>query len=364
MDFSLFYFGNSPAPEPAGAAHGFGARPYGLLLEGARFADRNGFTAVWTPERHFSPFGGLYPNPAVTGAAVASITSRVGIRAGSVVGPLHDPLRIAEEWAVVDNLSGGRAGIAFASGWHAQDFALRPDAYADRRDVLARTVEQVRHLWRGGTLDRPDGNGTTGPVGVHPRPVRHALPVWITSSGGPDTFTRAGSAGAGVLTHLVGQDLDALERSVTAYRTAYTARPGSDASRGHVVVMLHTFLGTDDAQVRELVREPMSAYLRSSLTLLLGSQTLGVSRPVDPARLSERHVDTMVRRAFDRYYDDGSLLGTLPKAAATVERLRAIGVDEIACFIDFGLPERTVLDGLGPLAELVRASATVPEVSR
>ena len=78
---------------------------YRLLLEGARFADRHGFAAVWTPERHFHAFGGLYPNPAVTGAALAAITERIGIRAGSVVLPLHNPIRVAEEWSVVDNLS-------------------------------------------------------------------------------------------------------------------------------------------------------------------------------------------------------------------------------------------------------------------
>lgn len=89
MDFSLFYFGNAaPRGAPADPAGTLGRNTYDLVLEGAKFADRNGFTAVWTPERHFSPFGGLYPNPAVTGAAIAAVTERVAIRAGSVVGPL------------------------------------------------------------------------------------------------------------------------------------------------------------------------------------------------------------------------------------------------------------------------------------
>src|SRR4029453_9228783 len=102
---------------------------YRLLLDGARFADAHGFAAVWTPERHFHAFGGLYPNPSVTRAALAAVTERIEIRAGSVVLPLHHPLRVAEEWAVVDNLSNGRVGLAFASGWHADDFVLRPESY-------------------------------------------------------------------------------------------------------------------------------------------------------------------------------------------------------------------------------------------
>src|SRR5579862_2219431 len=138
MDFSLFYFANDSRERTADR--------YELLLEGARFADANNFTAVWTPERHFHPFGGLYPNPSVTSAAVAAVTERVRIRAGSVVAPLHHPLRIAEEWSVVDNLSNGRVGISFASGWNAVDFALSPGSYAERRSVMDECVMQVRRL--------------------------------------------------------------------------------------------------------------------------------------------------------------------------------------------------------------------------
>src|SRR3954471_10644405 len=127
MDLSLFYFADDSAAD--------GDR-YRLLLEGARVADANNFTAVWTPERHFHPFGGLYPNPSVTSAAIAAVTERVKIRAGSIVAPLHHPLRIAEEWSVVDNLSHGRAGVSFASGWHATDFALKPGSYLGGREVF------------------------------------------------------------------------------------------------------------------------------------------------------------------------------------------------------------------------------------
>ena len=118
MDFSIYYWGNDD---------GAGPKKYELLLEGAKFADTHGFTAVWTPERHFHAFGGPYPNPSVTGAAVAAVTKNIGVRAGSCVVPLHHPARIAEEWAIIDNLTNGRAGLAIASGWQPEDFVLRPE---------------------------------------------------------------------------------------------------------------------------------------------------------------------------------------------------------------------------------------------
>ena len=141
MEFSLFYWGNDDGPGP---------RKYQLLLDGARFADQNGFVALWTPERHFHAFGGPYPNPSVSGAAVAAVTKNIAVRAGSCVLPLHHPARVAEEWAVIDNLTAGRAGLAIASGWQPDDFVLRPEnAPPNNKTAMIAGIDQLRRLWRG-----------------------------------------------------------------------------------------------------------------------------------------------------------------------------------------------------------------------
>src|SRR5206468_911098 len=171
VDFSLFYFASGDA--------GPAAEKYRVLLEGARFADRNGFAAVWTPERHFHRFGGLYPNPSVTSAALAAVTERIQIRAGSVVLPLQHPIRVAEEWAVVDNISGGRVGVSFASGWHANDFVFAPENYAERKAITFREIETVRRLWRGETISITDGARHEIQVRIYPRPIQPELPVWV-----------------------------------------------------------------------------------------------------------------------------------------------------------------------------------------
>jgi natural product biosynthesis luciferase-like monooxygenase protein len=345
VDFSLFYFAND--------SRELARDRFGILLEGARFADANGFTAVWTPERHFHPFGGLYPNPSVTSAALAAITERVQIRAGSVVAPLHHPLRIAEEWSVVDNISGGRAGIAFASGWHATDFALRPENYAERRQRTVEYMTVVRRLWRGEMIDAADGTGNPCRIGIYPPPVQPELPVWLTSAGDGETFRNAGRAGAGVLTHLLGQEPAELREKIAAYRQELARRPDADGWPGHVVLMVHAYLGEDEASTRETVREPMMAYLHSSLRLLLSSQVADTSA-VDMTKFAPDDIDFLVNRSFDRYYDGGSLLGTVEKVRDTVSFFAAIGVDEVACLIDFGLPAPTVLAGLPYLDQLRR----------
>ncbi len=318
IDFSLFFFSDGGARSPA--------ETYELLLESARFADRQGFAAVWTPERHFQDFGGLYPNPSILGGALAAATERLGIRAGSVVLPLHEPLRIAEEWAVVDRLSNGRVGLSFASGWHPTDFALRPEGYADRRELMFQGIDTVRRLWRG-------------ELPLEPRPVQPELPVWVTCSTNAATWTRAGEIGAHVLT--IVQPLPALAEKIARYRSAWSER-GFDPEAGRVTVLVHAFVGDDEEAVRETVRAPMTSYLKTYFDqygFLAGGG-------------SAQDVDALLSIAFESYFSSLSLLGHPDKGARLIDRLRAIGVDEAACLIDFGVDAASILAALPALDRL------------
>ena len=144
-----------------------------LFLEVVRKADSQGLAAIWLAE---GP--GLFLNPAVLASAAAVATRRIGLR-GVLSLPLHNPIRVAEEWALVDNLSGGRAGIAV------------PDDPA---------VEIVRRLWRGDAVQVPDGEGRPIEVRILPQPIQPELPLFPVDE-------------AAVRTDLAGA-LDALEKQL------------------------------------------------------------------------------------------------------------------------------------------------------
>lgn len=356
MDFGLFYWGDDDGPGP---------RKYQLLLDGARFADSHGFNAVWTPERHFHAFGGPYPNPSVTGAAVAAVTQNLSIRAGSCVLPLHHPARVAEEWAVIDNMSNGRTALAFASGWMPEDFLLRPEnAPPSNKAAMFRDIDVVRKLWRGEKVAFDAPGGKSIEVTTLPRPVQAELPVWITTAGNPDTFREAARHGANVLTHLLGQSVEEVAEKVAVYREELK-REGRDPSQYKVTMMLHTLVGRDREVVREQAREPMKRYLKSAAALIKQyawafpafKRPKGVERPtdLDMRTLDPEEMDAIIEFAFLRYFDDSGLFGTVEDAVARVDQLSAIGIDEIACLIDFGVPSEIALDALVPLAEVVAA---------
>jgi natural product biosynthesis luciferase-like monooxygenase protein/non-ribosomal peptide synthase protein (TIGR01720 family) len=344
LDFGLFYFASDDDAD---------TDRYRLLLEGARFADRHGFAAVWTPERHFHSFGGRFPSPAVTATAVAMVTERVQVRAGSVVLPLHHPVRVAEEWSVIDNLSHGRVGISFASGWHSDDFVFAPGHYADRKAIMLQGIDTVRRLWRGESVELPGGTGAPVAVRVRPRPIQPELPVWVTAAGSPDTFRAAARIGANVLTHLLGQDPLELAEKIAAYRQTWQdcQHPG----RGRVTLMLHTFVHPDARHVHEVIREPFLRYLRGSVDLTRGlARRLGVDAS---AAMTEDDLAALLDHAFERYAGDSGLFGTPDQALALLHRLSEVDIDELACLIDFGVPTDEVLGALVHLDEVRRRAS-------
>lgn len=357
MDFSLYYWGNDD---------GAGPKKYELLLEGAKFADQHGFCAVWTPERHFHAFGGPYPNPSVTGAAVAAVTKNIGVRAGSCVGPLHHPARIAEEWAVIDNLTNGRAALAIASGWQPDDFVLRPqNTPPNNKKAMLDTIDQLRRLWRGEAVPFPTASGEPFNVITQPRPVSRQLPVWVTTAGNPETWKEAGAIGANVLTHLLGQSVDEVAGKIRIYHQALRDA-GHDPANFTVTLMLHTYVARDREQAREVARGPMKDYLRSAAGLIKQyawafpafKKPAGVSNPfeLDLRSLNDEEMEGILDFAFLRYFEDSGLFGTVEDCLKRVEELKRIGVGEVACLIDYGIPVEKVMEGLYPLAEVLRRS--------
>ena len=357
MEFSLYYWGNDD---------GVGSDKYKLLLEGAKFADKNGFCAVWTPERHFHAFGGPYPNPSVTGAAVAAVTENIGVRAGSCVAPLHHPARIAEEWAVIDNLTNGRAGMAIASGWQPDDFVLRPEnTPPNNHAAMFQTIEDVRKLWTGEAVEFPTQSGEPFAVVTQPRPVSKQLDLWVTTAGNPETWKKAGEVGANILTHLLGQSIDEVAEKIELYHTALRDA-GHDPANHKVTLMLHTFVGHDRDAVRAVVQEPMKDYLRAAAGLIKQyawafpafKKPKGVSNPfqIDLGSLEPEEMEGILDFAFERYFEDSGLFGTVDDCLNRVDDLKRIGVSEVACLIDYGIPVAQVLNGLIPLAEVLRQS--------
>jgi natural product biosynthesis luciferase-like monooxygenase protein len=358
MDFAVMFFSS--------ASQGCAGGNYDLLINAATYADRNGFSAIWTPERHFHEFGGLFPNPSVTAAALAVLTKNLSIRAGSLVSPLHHSIRIAEEWAVVDNLSNGRAAISFGSGWNVDDFIFFPERYSSRQELMYEQIDVVRRLWRGETTVRRNSFGKQLDIAIYPKPVQAELPVWVTSSGNVETFVSAGRIGANVLTHLIGQDLETLAYKIQRYRDSLE-RHGFDPQHGTVTLMLHTFMGAETSSVKAKVRGPFREYLRSAISLeekaAAGGGVISGGHKIDRHDIPQNVMEELLDLTFERYFRTAALMGTVSDCEPLVWQLDEIGVNEIACLVDFLGDPPAILESL-TYVNTLRSALTGEIVSR
>ena len=343
VEFGLFFFSSSEAVTDRDK--------YGLLIESSKYADEHDFSSVWIPERQFTKEGGLYPNPAVLHAALARETHRIGLRAGSVVMPLHDPIRVAEEWAMVDHLSQGRVGLSFASGWNANDFVFFPQKYADRHEEMYRGIEAVQKLWRGESIIANGVDGKLVEVRIYPTPLQPNLPSWITAAGSPQTFEAAGALGAKLLTHLFNQDFEELAEKIKLYRESVAAH-GHDPRAGWVTLAVPAFVSDDESLLRGEVQDAFRGYV-SSASYLFKAFAQNRGRQIDFARLSRQEMDEYVAWICDRLLSENRVLfGTVERCSQLIGQLSDLGVDEVICQLDFGVKADTVLQSLPYLNRL------------
>lgn len=349
MDFSLFYFdGDGSVAQP---------NKYQMLIESAKFADKNGFSAVWTPERHFHAFGGLYPNPSITSAALSMVTERVQLRAGSVVVPLHHPVRIVEEWSVVDNLSNGRVGIAFASGWTMDEFILSRETHANRKANMWRGIKGIQKLWQGEAVEYQDATGKTVEVKTLPKPIQQKLPIWITCQSS-ETFIEAGKIGANVLTSLLGGTLESIAPKIKLYRDTL-GKKGYDPEQGKVTLMIHTFLGESLNEVKDKVRQPFCDYLKNHYDLLDNlAKSMGLD--VSLKNFSEDDLDSLLLFGVEGFMKGRSLIGTPTSCIPFLKQIEQAGINEIACLIDFVPSYDAVIESLTYLKQLHDKYHAVP----
>lgn len=328
MDFSVMFFG----------ADKISAQKYDLLLDTAKYADQHDFTAIWTPERHFGEFGGAFASPSVLGAAIAATTKNINIRAGSVVLPLHDPIRVAEEWSIVDNLSAGRVGVSIASGWHPNDFVLANSNYQDRRNEMRDKIMELKSLWNGDPVVRKNGVGKDFTIKIRPEPVQKELPLWVTAAGSPETFKYAGEIGANVLTHMLGQSLEELAKNIEVYHQALTDH-GFSRTDKKVSLMLHTYIDHSEQMALGISEQPFKAYLGSSIQLMEPlAQQVGLD--IHTQR------EDLIEIAYQKFSRENTLIGSPESCQKMLHSIQNIGVTEVACLVDFGVESEKVLSGL------------------
>lgn len=166
-------------------------RQYETALEMARFADQKGFDMLVLSEHHGADDGYL-PSPLVMAGAVAGATERIPINIAALLVPLHDPIRLAEDIAVLDLLSGGRISIVAGLGYRPVEYAMFEREWKRRGNRMDECLEVMLKAWRGEPFEY---EGET--VQVTPLPVQQPYPMIMVGGSGEAAAKRAARLGLG-----------------------------------------------------------------------------------------------------------------------------------------------------------------------
>jgi probable LLM family oxidoreductase len=210
------------------------------LLEEAELAEQVGLDVFAIGEHHRSDF--LISAPAVALAAVAARTERIRLSSAVTVLSSDDPVRVFQQFAELDLISGGRAEIMAGRGSFVESFPLfgydlddYDDLYAEKLDLLLRIRDSESVTWSGRL--RPALSNAS----VYPRPVQDPLPVWVAVGGSPQSVVRAGTLGLPLTLAIIGGQPERFVPLVELYRQAAT-QAGHDADALPLAINTHAFV--------------------------------------------------------------------------------------------------------------------------
>ena len=241
------------------------ARFYGELLEQAEAADALGFDSFWVAEHHFHQYGTI-PRPPVWMAAAAQRTRRIRLGAAVVVLPFDNPLRSAEDYAMVDVLSSGRLNLGVGSGYLSHEYAGFNVDPAEKRERFDEALDILLRAWTGERFSYAGKYHRVDDVRLNVAPVQKPRPpVWVAVLRN-EAAPLVGARGLPVMTipYAATEHIEELGGVVEAFRTAFVGAGGriEDAT---VPFGLHTYCAEDAAQARGQGKAAMDRYVRTRL---------------------------------------------------------------------------------------------------
>ncbi|APU17232.1 MULTISPECIES: LLM class flavin-dependent oxidoreductase [Actinoalloteichus] len=301
---------------------------YDQLLDEISYAEELGFANYFVAEHHFHEYG-IVPAPAVLLAAAARQTSRIGLGVAVAVLPFHAPMVLAEDYAMLDQLSGGRLALGVGSGYLPHEYAGFGLDQAEKRTRFDEALEILTRAWTGEPVHFDGRYHRLSGVRAAVTPVA-SPPVWVAVIR-PEAAYHVGRQGRNIMLipYASAEDIDHLGEVVTAYRKGF-AESGA-TGEGDVAVALHTYVG----------------------------ERTDVEDEVGPALA--QYTDTRLYHKSHRSYaqlDAAQLVlfGDAERVAHRMDRLEALGVTHLLALANFGaLAPELVTASMKRLAGLASA---------
>jgi probable LLM family oxidoreductase len=248
MEIGIYSFAET-TPDPRTGRRPTAGERIRDLLEEIELADQVGLDVFGVGEHHRPDFA--VSAPAVVLAAAAERTKRIRLTSAVTVLSSDDPVRVFQDFATLDLISGGRAEIMVGRGSFIESFPLfgydlddYDELFVEKLDLLLKIRDNETVTWSG-TMRPPISD-----LGVYPRPIQNPLPIWIAVGGTPQSVARAGTLGLPLALAIIGGEPARFAQLVALYREA-GRRAGHDAAELRVSINSHGFIAEDSRQAAD-----------------------------------------------------------------------------------------------------------------
>jgi len=198
MKFGIGYY-SLQSPPHAPKEH---RQLYSEMLEEISIAEELGFDSAWLTEHHFLA-DGYCPSLMVTAAAIAARTKKIRIGTGVLLLPLYNPVKVAEDAAVVDIISDGRLILGLGLGYRQEEFDAFEVSLKHRKGRMEEGIEILRKSWAEEEFSHRGKHFKIKSVNVTPKPVQKPIPIWIGAFTEP-AIRRAARIGAPLYVPAIG----------------------------------------------------------------------------------------------------------------------------------------------------------------
>jgi probable LLM family oxidoreductase len=249
MELGVYTFAEA-TPDPATGKVVSSERRLADLMEEIELADQVGLDVFGVGEHHRPDY--VVSAPAIVLAAAAVRTKRIRLTSAVTVLSSDDPVRVFQQFATVDLLSGGRAEIMAGRGSFIESYPLfgydlddYDELFTEKLAMLLTIREQVKVTWNGKHTQSLDDRG------VYPRPVQNPLPVWIAVGGTPASVARAGTLGLPLAIAIIGGSPERFVPFADLYRES-ARRAGHDPDTLQLSINSHGLIGDDPEETANI----------------------------------------------------------------------------------------------------------------
>lgn len=284
------------------------AQLYAQVIAEAELAERLNYDAFFSAEHHFHSYG-VVPNPPLLLAAIAQRTQRLRLGTAISILTFHNPLTLAETYAMVDVLSNGRLMLGVGSGYLVHEFAGYNINGAEKRERFDENLAIVRKLLTGERISHEGSYTQVKDVQLNVLPVQKQVPTFIAALR-PETSYHIGRQGLGLLgiPYASLDKFEQIEGLIRDYREGRSEMGlSNDIAEPNEIMCLHTHVAETDRECERIARDPFDLYVTTRLyarkcnydevmgtgLALFGSPETVAQKMIALAKMGVRHVMTM-----------------------------------------------------------------------